>query len=272
MADEKSTQPLSATDPMAAAAGAAAAFDAAAADFPDPVPERPDLVNLPAGLKIGDKIVKTAFVRELNGLAEEQIFRAVLSRNPYHIRATIIGCGARQIGDEPEAETPRLLKQMLIGDLDAIMLGIYRMTYGGEVKVPGWTCPVCGDTEDIGLDVDEDIEVRKLADPSDRFFRVPLRKGGEAMVRLPDAEDQAAAGDDAERTMPERNSIILQRCISEVTDAAGNSKLFVAFPNAARDMGIKDREAVLQAIYERSPGPQYTAIKFTHNSCGKEVT
>ncbi len=246
--------------------------EAAKTDFPvAPLPES-DLVALPAGLVLDGKLIKTAIVKELNGAAEEKIFRALLSANPFHIRNTIIECGLVRVGDEPEKKTQKILPDLIIGDLDAILLGIYRMTYGDRIEIKGWKCPVCGDTEDIGLDISEDIPVKAMKDISEARFEVELKRGAKAKVRLPNGGDQAAAGDSADRTLIERNTILLQRCIEEVVETTGISKMLLAFPTYAQQMGIKDRHTVIQAIAERQPGPQLTAIKFVHNSCGKEVT
>jgi hypothetical protein len=32
-----------------------------------------------------------------------------------------------------------------------------------------------------------------------------------------------------------------------------------------------DRKRILDAIENKQPGPQYNEVKFTHDSCGKEV-
>lgn len=265
-------QPLSAVNPAAAASGAQALFDAAATEFPEPKLPESDLVTLPAGLEKGGKLITTVTVRELNGGDEEKIFRALLSRNPFHLRNTVIECGTVRIGDQDESHTLGLLRELLIGDLDAILFGIYKMTYGALIELKGWACPECGDKSDISFDVNEDIPVKTLADIAEIRFEVPLRKGGVAKVRLPTGDDQSAVGDNPDRTLVERNTVLLQRCIEEVLDSGGRSHSLVAFPGYARQMGIKDRRTILEQIAERQPGPQYTDIKFVHVSCAKEVT
>jgi hypothetical protein len=272
MTTRKTAEPLSSTDPQAAAAAIQGIMEAADTEFPEaPVPED-NSVDLPAGLLVNGVLATKAYVRELNGADEEKIFRALVARNLFHLRQTIIECGAVQIGENPKKDTPRLLKQMIIGDLDAILFGIYKMTYGDRVEVKGWICPECADPEDIGFDVSEDIEVKRLVDIADAEFTVELRGGKSAVVRLPIGADQEATGDNPDRTIVERNTILLQRCIVEVIDENGRSKNLAAFPSYAKEMGIKDRRLVISAIAERQPGPQYNSIKFKHVSCGKEVT
>jgi hypothetical protein len=272
MAARKTTEPLSATDPQAAAAAINSIMEAAETEFPDvPVPAD-NSVDLPAGLLVDGILVTKAYVRELNGADEEKIFRALVARNLFHLRQTIIECGAVQIGDQPQKDTPKLLKQMIIGDLDSILFGIYKMTYGDTVEVKGWICPECGDPENLKIHISEDIEVKRLGDISNAEFDVELRGGKRARVRLPVGADQEATGDNPDRTIVERNTILLQRCIIEVTDENGRSKNLAAFPSYTKQMGIKDRRLVIGAIAERQPGPQYNSIKFKHVSCGKEVT
>src|ERR1017187_2024595 len=121
-----------------------------AALLADTQPERPtitpppsDLVTLPGGLWKNGKVVKQAVVRELTGEHEEQLSRASQSANPFHFVDTLLRCGVRTIGDYPEDQTEALLKDLLVGDREHLILEIRRATYGDELEVDKWECPNC---------------------------------------------------------------------------------------------------------------------------------
>lgn len=265
--------PLSSVDPVSAAGAVTKSFEEAKTDFPEPPEPESDIVILPGGLVRGDAVYRTVHVRELNGEDEEKIFRALASRNAFHLLDTILSCGVVRIGDLDENESRRALPDLLIGDREAVLLGIRCMTYDDTVDVTNWPCPSCGEKTKVKLNIREDVEVRRLTDPvKETTFTVHLRKGGTALVAMPTGADQAVVGENTERNIAERNTLLLQRCVREV-DLPGGQKIIVAgFPSYVKGMGIKDRRSILEEIVSRQPGPQYTSIKFTHLSCGKEVT
>lgn len=265
--------PLSVSDPAAANAAARAALNSAKEKFPDaPIPD-PDLVNLPGGLVANGKVIRTAIVRELTGADEEKIFRALGGGNIAHLMNVVLECGTVRLGDLPEKATNRLLKELVIGDREAILLGIRCATYGDEAEIAEWACPECGDPVKITLSLRDDIETVTSEEPAAALrFDVPLRKGGKAIVRLPNGEDQEAAGEDPKRNVKERATILLQRCVEYVEQPNGTKIMFSAFPSYALQMGIMDRQAITEEIARRQPRPKYDDIKFIHDSCGKEVS
>jgi hypothetical protein len=237
-----------------------------------PVPD-PDLVELPGGLVYNGKTIRSARVKELNGFDEEKIFRAWSSSNIAHVFNVILECGVESFEGAPEDETAKLLKELVIGDRDALLLGIRCATYDDLVEVEDWACPECGEPVDLTLNLREDVEYKKTDEPATAMrFDVPLRKGGKAVVRLPNGEDQEAAGEDPKRTLKERNTILLQRCVEYVEQPNGTKIVLSSFPTYALQLGIMDREKITKAIAEKQPRPRYDDIKFTHSSCGKEVS
>ena len=266
--------PLSSVDPMLAAAAVSAKFDDAKTEFPEaPVEDESDLVELPGGLVKGENTYRTAQVRELNGEHEEKIFRALQSRNSAHIRSVILECGVVRLGELSEDDSRKLLPELLIGDRDQLLLGIRNLTYDDAVDVSAWACPECGEPMDLKLNIREDIEVKKLRDPAkETYFDVELRHGKKAVVKLPNGADQMRVGEGSEHTVAERNSILLQQCVTEVDAPDGTKTMIAMFPGYVKGLGMKDRRTILEEIVKRQPGPQYTSIKITHDSCGKEVT
>jgi hypothetical protein len=238
-----------------------AATNAPEIKFPDG-----DIVILPGGLARKDGIIKTVEVRELTGEDEESLAKASQSSNPFTFLDRLLRCGVTRIGD---ARDEKLLAQMLIGDREAIILGIRKATYGDEIKISKWSCPNCGNEADLSFTID-DIPSVKLNDPSDAEFVVNLRKGGHAKVRLANGEDQLAVFEKPDLTQAQRETILIARCVVSVTDKNGKEMLMAAFPSMSRSMSIPDRHAILTELGKRQPGPKYDQITFNCDSCSKE--
>lgn len=237
-----------------------------------------DTVRLPGGLvqhKYGHEpviLATEATVRELNGADEEAIYKA-RRKSPLRLMATILSCGTERLGEHHT--NSGLLKDLLIGDRDALILGIRRATYGDEVEYGQVMCAGCEELLDIKVTLD-DIPVKRLSDPvSDTRFQVPLWKGGFAKVRLPNGHDQEAVAEAGETnpaiTDSEVNSVMLSRCVLSVVDKSGEETVTSNNLAAVNRLGLKDRKSILSAITDRQPGPRYDEVKFTHESCGKET-
>ena len=262
----------------AANAAGKAAMNAGRTKFPDaPAPES-DMVHLPCGLRHGQDVLATARVKELDGTAEEALARAAVPDpatgqiNAFHYLNTLLEQGTAQIGDAELEDTRKLLKQLLIGDRDAILIGIRVITFGPDVELLQWACPACGDLSDLTINLAKDVEVIKMQNPDESVFTVDLSRGKVAAVRLPNGEDQMAIGANTKATSAERSTIMLQRCVSTITDSTGRIQSMAGFPSLAREMSIPDRRKVLKEISDRQPGPQFDAVKLVHEGCGKEVT
>lgn len=241
-------------------------------DFPEIEDPAADLVELPGGLIDGDDVVRTATVRELTGEHEEALARAIASLNPFHYIDTLLTCGTAAIGDDNnEAKVKLLLKKLLVGDRDALILGIRSATYGDTIDIPEWQCPQCGAPSDLAIKLSQ-IETKSIDDPrAEMIFEVPLRKGGKAKVRLANGGDQIAVFENLKWTQAERDSRLLSRCVLEI-HKDGVARSVQLEPSLVRTMSIPDRRAIIKELSERQPGPRYNDIKFTHDSCGEEVS
>jgi hypothetical protein len=256
----------------AAAAAALASAGGSKPSFPEPPAPASDLVDLPCGLVRTDDVVRTAKVRELTGADEEELAKASQADNPFHFLTVLLECGVTKLGDEDPAKTKELLKQLTIGDRDQLVVGVRKATYGSQVDIPVWQCPACGDVSEIGFDLDEDVEVKKLDDPrSEIEFDVPLRRDRKARVRIANGADQIAMYDPQHLTLPERNTILLGRCVQNITDANGQVSMVLS-PLQVRSLGMADRQAILRELTDRQPGPALGDIKLVHTQCGKEVS
>lgn len=209
--------------------------------------------------------VTTAWVRELNGEDEERISKARMRGDAMaHIEAILQG-GVDRLGSQPPTKDELL--GLVAGDRDYLLLEISRATYGNEIEYDEFPCPFCGDTIDITVHKDEDIPVDRLEEPLGTFD-VRLKGDRVASVRL-------VTGDEMEKiarteTPAEANTVIIAHCVEEIRGPKGTTR-FDGDLDAARRLGVSDRQTIIEALSKAMPGPKYNGVRFTHPDCGNEV-
>jgi hypothetical protein len=216
-------------------------------------------VRLPGGLVIDGELVQSAEVRELTGEDEEYIARARGHVTRY--LSAILDRGVVRIGDTPA--NPTLLKELLLGDRDALLLGIRVVTFGRTIPVEKYSCTGCQQSMDIEVDVTT-IPVRD-GDEAGKAYEVPLRKGGVAMVRLPVGADQRAVFENQDLNPAEANTILLARVVDSL-----DGKKVKRSTDTVKRLGVADRKRILDFISEKQPGPLYDEITFVHEECETE--
>jgi hypothetical protein len=231
-----------------------------------------DLITLPGGLHYNGQVYTTAKVKELTGSDEEALSKAIAANNGFHFMDTLLTRGVTHVGDIPA--TSDMLQQMLLGDRDELLIQIRVATYGEYFELEGWTCPHCGQQSDLKFSLANDIERIPLPFEATEYgepaFEIELRRGAKALVRFPTGADQKACSD-PKWTATERNSEMLRRCVKSITRTDGSVIHVQAFPGAIAEMNIPDRRKIVDAIGEKSPGPRYTLVNFTHAECQKDV-
>jgi hypothetical protein len=231
------------------------------------IEELPDTyVKLPAGIEIDGKIRQDAEVQELNGEHEEKIAKARSATNPAKYINTLLLCGTVSVGDKKA--TQDLLDSMMQGDLDMLMLGIRRATFGDEFEVFNVTCPHCDESNDLSMDL-KDIPVGKLDDPEEREFLVELRKGRKAKISFPTGAVQNEIFKNV-LTLPEMNSITLANCVISFIEPDGSEKMSNGLSDVKR-MSIADRNTLQEYIYNNQPGPRYDKVFAKCHACEGEV-
>jgi hypothetical protein len=221
-----------------------------------------NLVDLPAGfINSAGEVAKTAEVRELNGRDEEAIGKAGGGAKAY---AAILSRATVSIGGEPAND--KMLNSLLLGDRDALMLGIWKATFGNEAELPGF-CASCNEVKFVAIDVTRDVDVKILVDPiEDRTFTVKGRKK-EFLVTLPTGVIQKDMADAADKTAAERNTILLQNTVLEIDGQPVIGKAQV------QELGVADRNVIAAELSKRLPGPQFEDIVIDCTDCeeGKVV-
>jgi hypothetical protein len=216
------------------------------------------VVDLPGGLVVYGEVIKTATVRELNGKDEEALIRADGSPRMFSIminRATVL------LGDKRASE--ETLDRLLVGDRDAILLGIYRATFGETAELAGY-CEGCSEFKSVEINVLEDIKTKILPDPTMTSF-VVQGKSKEFLVTLPTGITQKKLLANPDANAAESMTTLLEQTILEIDGKPIFSKTQV------QSLGILDRRAIGDAITSRNPGPQFDEVVVTCPDCESKV-
>jgi hypothetical protein len=218
------------------------------------------VVDLPGGYISPDgEVYRTAEVKELTGRDEEAIVKATSIPKAMTIA---LARGTVKIGDVKATE--EVLDKILAADRDAIMLGIYRATFGDTTEI-GAFCNGCKEVKIVEVDIVKDIEVKRLEDPlEDRRFKVQGRKS-EFTVMLPEGKAQRELASSFEKTSSELDTLLLEYCVVEIDGRAVLGKAQI------QNIGLADRRKLLEEIITNNPGPQFDDISTTCPDCGGEV-
>lgn len=228
-----------------------------------PVPDT--TVKLPAGLVTADGIVRDAEVQELTGEHEEALAKARQNNNPGRFVQVLLTSGVVSIGDQKVS--PKQLTSLLQGDIDALLLGIRRATFGNDFELEQVVCPSCGELNDLKLNLG-DIPMKELED--EREFELDLRFNRKVRLTYPTGDVQADIYKNANLTGPELVSIMLSHCVLGFIEADGTYRPSNGMTDVKK-MGKADRDKINQYIYINQPGPRYDDVKALCHACESEV-
>jgi hypothetical protein len=216
-------------------------------------------VTLPGGyVTPAGEVINVAEVRELTGRDEELFTKANSVGKMFSI---ILSRGVVSVGDLAASE--QLLDEMLAGDRDALMLGIYKATFGDTATIPGY-CKGCSDFKTIEINIDEDIEMRTLADPiNDRGFTYQGKR--EYGVMLPTGSIQKELRSNSDRTLAELTTVLLEKTVLSIDGSPSLGKFQV------QSIGLVDRKGLAEEISKKSPGPVFDDIVVQCTDCDGEV-
>lgn len=218
------------------------------------------MVNLPGGyISATGEVYRTAEVRELTGRDEEAILRN--SQN-YKVFSTLLQRGTLLLG--PASPTEDDLENLLIGDRNALMLGIYKATYGNKADL-GAYCNGCKDLKTVQVDINTDIKTKAMTDPiSDRTFMVQGRSSS-FVVTLPTGRTEKAVSQAIEGTGSEALSALLETTVLKIDNRP------VVGRRQVQDLGVADRKTLATELGNRDFGPQFDDIVIECPDCGGEV-
>ena len=217
-------------------------------------------VQLPGGFisKTGE-VIRTAEVKELNGLDEEAIAKAGSAAKAFNV---LLQRGLVKLGSEDI--TKDHLDNLLSGDRDAILIGIRRVTFGENITL-NVQCASCASPQSLEVNLYKDIPSKTLDDPiAERTFKV-ITKQGVVSVALPTGVVQKKLVDNTDKTVAEINTILLAGCILSIDDSPSSGA------STALLLGMADRTKVLEEIIKRNPGPRLGEVTKTCQACGEDM-
>ena len=218
-------------------------------------------VELPGGyITPAGEVIRTAEVRELNGKDEEAIAK---TNNIGKALMLILQRAVVKIGDEPATE--KMLDSLLTGDRETLMLGILKATFGATPTIASY-CSGCDEFKEIQVDLNNDVKFKMLADSiNDRVFTVK-GKAGDIVVQLPTGITQKELINNAEKSVAELNTMMLENTVTSINGSPVYSKIQV------QNLSIVDRRKLVDEISERNPGPQWADTTVVCPDCEGEVT
>lgn len=218
------------------------------------------LVLLPGGyVTSAGEVIKTAEVRELTGKDEEYVGKAPTLAKAF---SGILEKAVVSIGDMPV--TSEVIDRLLVGDRDALLLGIYKATFGSQAEIQGF-CGGCSEYKTVEIDVDQDISVKTLNNPiEDRKFTVKGKKNT-YLVSLPDGTTQKHLVNNSDKSVAELTTLLLEQTVLEINETPVLSKLQV------QNINLADRRKIGEEISKRAPGPKFENIEVDCPDCEGKV-
>lgn len=219
-------------------------------------------VTLFQGYLHNDEWLRDAEVRELTGTDEEALAKII--SNWLRFVDTLILRGTVSVGGQPM--TREIADALLVGDREALVVGIRIATFGDTLEIEGYECPECHGKSDL------EINLTSLPDhkATGESTTVALRRGGDAVVRYPNGADQRAVYSDPDATLAEQNTTLLARCLTSLRGEPMPTST-IARTRAVRELGFADRRAILRHLTDTQPGPRLDRIEYTHDACGSVI-
>lgn len=219
-----------------------------------------DSVELIAGLynSFTGELVSNAQIRELNGVDEEALSKIT---DIGRLLTTILQRGTVKVGEEQASQA--ILDRLLTGDRELLTMKIRVATFGADLQLEG-NCPHCDSPEKFTVNLNEDIEVIPMEDPTNRQITIKC-KIGEVVASYPNGEVQRKLIAANDKTTAELDSILLKECITEING------LPVLNKEDVKKIGMQDRRTILAEITAKNPGPDLSGIVKNCPACGLEV-
>lgn len=240
----------------------------------DPVPSMPTPLSTRIELLrgLGEKNADgtenwhtTAQVRELTGEDEEYLATIEGKKGLTYTEFmnTLLERAVLKIGDLDVPSLPGIMNKLILADRDMLFLGLVRATYGvtREFRV---TCPSCGVSNDIKIDLDEDFPIKTTDLDLRDTIKVETRQGI-IQLRLPNGEDTIEAQKLA-TTDAELNTVMLSRCSVWEEGQAPQDRLVWA-----RKLGKADRDKLIKALLDIQVGPDLEGVDTQCATCGKDL-
>lgn len=207
-----------------------------------------------------------AEVRELTGADEEYLARIESKQNVSYAdyMSALLKRATVSIGDIDVQSAPSVLDNLIIGDRDAIFLGIIKCTYGPE-RTFTTACPHCEQKNDVTINIDEDFKYDKPTVDLRKPISVTLKNGSVVNLRLPTGADTSYVA--AKATNPANQStLMLARCSVWDDDNRPNN-----LEEWARDLSVMDRNTLIRTLTGLNVGPKIGEVNVQCAQCKESI-
>jgi len=232
-------------------------------------------VDLPTSLKVdlfrglyepsSKEWYTTATVRELNGEDEEALSAFDVQKNVTYSEymTHLLKRGVVTIGNVEVKGRAEIIDDLIVGDRDALFLGVLKATYGRyrEFQV---TCRECSGDNDITIDLDTDFKSEPVKVNLHQPIDVKLKNNTTVQLRYPTGGDSQIAGKRG-KTTAEQNTIILSRC------ALLDGKTTAEKEAWARGLSLADRNKLVKALFSAQPGPRMEEVETQCSHCNAKI-
>jgi hypothetical protein len=177
-------------------------------------------VSLPGGVPLGEQWCRSAWLRPLTGYEEEFLLGAGRLLSPAARVTQLLARCLQRLGPV-EPVGPEEVRQLAIGDREALLLHLRRLTLGEGICCL-LSCPQCAKMMDLELTISELLlppyAARQL------LHETQIIDGEESykvIFRLPNGEDQEAVIADARESVDAAVLRLLSRCVVSATTGRG---------------------------------------------------
>lgn len=237
----------------------------------EPVPEMRGVPTLDVSLILGIKEsgkgdgswANKAVIRELTG-ADEEFLASVEQKEDItygDYLSNVVARGTVSIGDVSVDGDTKIVDQLALFDRDLLLLSLVRATYGDEREVVV-SCPKCDHSNDVIIELSKDFPV---TEPDfDVSAGLPVQTSrGEVLLGFPKVGGILPTND---MNVAEVNTDMLAKCVIFEED-----KSFEERKKWARNLSIKDRRKLTEALLAAKVGPQLREVNTQCASCGKDM-
>jgi hypothetical protein len=210
----------------------------------------PEEMKLPGGLVLDDRHrLESVELRPLTGRDEEWLAAHPTAPSAIAVTRVLTSCLVR-VGDAKPTE--KLVRRLLVGDRDFLILQLRRMTLGDEFRVV-FPCSACGNKMDVLFGADAVPVTARPQTSAEYSIQLGLSSdsGPAVRFRLPCGADQEAVV----RLEPEQAAdMLLDRCV---------------LGSGGKSFSSADREAIADAMEELAPQVDLE-LDLTCPDCGSQ--
>lgn len=207
-----------------------------------------------------------AQVREMTGADEEYLARIEAKKDVTYAEymSALLKRATLSVGTIDVTKNPGALDNLIIGDRDALFLGIIKCTYGVE-RTFNTRCASCEQKNDVTINIDEDFPYEKPSIDLRKPIPVTLKNGTVINLRLPTGADSAHVASNS--TSPAHQStLMIARCtVWEDGERPANVETW------ARDLSIVDRNLLVKTLTDLNVGPKIGEVNVHCAHCQEPI-